>query len=209
MHTPSRSFGHVARVELPLEGQRGELPGGRPKGGRWARPGALIGALGALLALAACSSDSGGCQKDTDCATGRICGSNGQCEDASGGGSGAAPFVGSWLCNFTLTQPAGVMIYPPSPVETVVTGGASLSINDEESDSEPQSWFCGFNYGISGTGAALVGTPTCESSDLVALESATVSLSADGNQLTLQESGTEYDHGTTEQSTIAGTCARN
>ena len=43
-------------------------------------------ATSAVLGVAACSaSDSSGCTKDTDCATGRICGSNGRCEDATSG----------------------------------------------------------------------------------------------------------------------------
>jgi hypothetical protein len=130
-------------------------------------------------------------------------------------GSSPAQFGGSWLCNFTLVQgpggghQGGVATYPPSPVKTVVTAGSSLSINDEESDSEPQSWFCGFNYVISDDGATLVGHPTCQSYNTVLLQSAKISLSTDGNELTISESGTETGFGITEQSTFTGMCARN
>jgi hypothetical protein len=150
------------------------------------RAGVLLVSVGALIALPACSSNSGVSRADS------------------------VQFAGSWLCNFTLTQiRGGISTYPPSPVKTVVTGGTSLGINDEESDSEPQSWFCGFNYAISGSSAMLVGMPTCESYDSVALQSATISLSEDGNKLTLQESGRESGFDSTELSTITGTCARN
>jgi hypothetical protein len=44
----------------------------------------FVGLLAAGVASAACSASSGsGCTKDTDCAEGRICSSDGRCEDRS------------------------------------------------------------------------------------------------------------------------------
>jgi hypothetical protein len=80
------------------------------------RRGFLVSAVvGAVYALAACSSDSGGCKKDTDCADGRICGTDGRCEDASSGsssgsgvssgtGSSSGPAVGGQACTTYLQQ---------------------------------------------------------------------------------------------------------
>jgi hypothetical protein len=126
---------------------------------------------------------------------------------------GPEEFAGTWLCNFTLVQDSGastefITTYPPSPVTTVVSG-TSLSIYDEEPDSEPQSWYCGFNYNIVHAAVVLTGTPTCTSNTVVVLQSAAISLAPEGNELTLQESGTEDDHGQILQSTMSGICARN
>jgi hypothetical protein len=125
-----------------------------------------------------------------------------------------AQFSGSWLCNLTLVQdpsgqePGGITTYPPTAVKTVVHD-SSLSIYAEESDSEPQSWFCGYNYTIHGLEASLEGSPTCHSYDTVDLQNATISVTADGNKLSLTESGTESGYGSTEQSNISGSCSRN
>src|SRR5579864_9415399 len=55
----------------------------------------LLGAVaGGAIVLTACSSDSGDCKKDTDCASGRICGSNGSCmytQSESGADSDSQP----------------------------------------------------------------------------------------------------------------------
>jgi hypothetical protein len=57
-----------------------------------------MAALGALFVLDACSADAGGCKKDTDCAAGRICTSDGRCEDAtSGNSSGSGSSSGSGI----------------------------------------------------------------------------------------------------------------
>jgi hypothetical protein len=123
--------------------------------------------------------------------------------------SSSGQFSGSWLCNLTLVQePGGITTYPPAAVKTVVHG-SSLSVYAEESDSEPQSWFCGYNYTIHGLEASLQGSPTCHSNDTVDLESATISVTADGKKLSLTESGTETGYGSTEQSNISGSCSRN
>lgn len=123
-----------------------------------------------------------------------------------------AQFNGTWLCNFTLVQASGstqyTTNYQSSPVKTVTSGNA-LSVYGEESDSEPQSWFCGFNYSIVDGSVALAGTPTCRSNSVVALQSAAVSLAPGGNEMTLQESGTEDDGVDVLQSTMSGVCARN
>lgn len=47
---------------------------------RW---GALLGLLGLMAACSASTTDDGGCKKDTDCATGRICAASGRCEAQS------------------------------------------------------------------------------------------------------------------------------
>jgi hypothetical protein len=122
-------------------------------------------------------------------------------------------WAGSWLCNFMLVQHSGATTeftttYQASPVNTVVSGTA-LSIEDEEPDSEPQSWYCGFNYSVADAAVVLDGTPTCTSNTVVVLQSAAISMAPDGNDLTLQESGTENDHGQILQSTMSGVCARN
>jgi hypothetical protein len=90
-----------------------------------------------------------------------------------------------------------------------VVHDSSLSIYAEESDSVPQSWFCGYNYTIQGLEAFLEGSPTCHSYDTVDLQSATISVTADGNKLSLTESGMESGYGSTEQSNISGDCSRN
>jgi len=132
---------------------------------------------------------------------------------SSGANGASTQFTGSWLCNFTLVQDADastefITTYPPSPVTTVVSG-TTLSIYDEEPDSEPQSWYCGFNYNIVGAAVVLSGTPTCTSDTVVLLQSAAISLAPGGDELTLQESGTEDDRGQILQSTLSGVCARN
>jgi hypothetical protein len=132
---------------------------------------------------------------------------------SSGASAASTQLAGSWLCNFTLVEDSDastefITTYPPSPV-TIVVSGTSLSIYDEEPDSEPQSWYCGFNYNIVDAAVVLAGTPTCTSNTVVVLQSAAISLAPGGNELTLQESGTEDDHGQILQSTISGICARN
>jgi len=55
-------------------------------------------AVAFMLAISGCSSDSDGCKKDTECASGRICGVDGRCVAADtppptggGGGQGTPP----------------------------------------------------------------------------------------------------------------------
>lgn len=208
----------------------------------------LLGALaGGAIVLPGCSSDSGGCKKDTDCAAGRICGSNGSCtyaQSENGADSGspspadstdttnAAPtdtpydastdtfsdassdtsalFTGSWLCTLTLVED-GITDGYPTAFKTTATGNGSLSIFAEKSDSVEQSWFCGFNYVISGLSASLVGMPVCNSNSRVTLHSAIISVTADGNKLSLEERGDDYDSNIPQSSpgTISGTCSRN
>jgi hypothetical protein len=136
------------------------------------------------------------------------------CSSPAGPAVGDSPgqFDGSWLCNFTLVQASGsdqyLANYQASAV-TTVTSGSALSIYGEDPDSELQSWFCGFNYTIVDGSVALTGTPTCQSNTVVVLQSAAISLAPGGNEMTLQESGTEDDRGDVLQSTINGICARN
>jgi hypothetical protein len=94
----------------------------------------------------------------------------------------------------------------PYSAETVTTqvNGSSLSVTVTEVHStEPQLFFCGFNYEISGLTASLVGSPKCPNG-APTLMSASFSLSASGTQLTLDESGVEND-GTHE--TFHGDCS--
>jgi hypothetical protein len=77
-------------------------------------------------------------------------------QDGGANGSLSSQFTGSWLCNLTLDQgSAGITTYPPAAVKTVVHG-SSLSIYAQELASEPQSWFCGFDYMITGLDAMVV-----------------------------------------------------
>src|SRR5690242_17669361 len=57
-----------------------------------------------LLAASGCSSDPGGCEKDTDCASGRICGSDGRCVAADAPGQSG---VGDARAGSTSSQPVG------------------------------------------------------------------------------------------------------
>ena len=136
-------------------------------------------------------------------------GGSSQTLGGSASGGTTTQFTGTWLCNLTLVEdPGGTGIYPPTLIKTVLTG-RSLSIFAQESDSVPQSWFCGFNYVVQGLTASLAEPVSCTSYDTVQLASATVSVTADGNELSLQESGVESGFGSTERSTISGVCSRN
>lgn len=170
-----------------------------------------------------CKDDGSG--YDAECSCGDAAGPS---DDAAGSGeassgqdgaseaavSSTALFTGTWLCNLMLDQKTctsnagGTTTYPPEAVTTVMNG-ASLSIYAQDSDSEPQSWFCGFNYVVSGLNASLVGQPTCVSYETVVLQSATITVTADGNKLTLQESGADTSDSITCQSTMTGSCSRN
>jgi hypothetical protein len=95
---------------------------------------------------------------------------------------------------------------------TAATGN-SLSIYAQEpgsTQSTSASWFCGFNYVTSGLTAALVGAPSCTSYDTIDLTSATMSMTADGVQLTVSENGIHHDRiGVAGPATFSGVCARN
>jgi hypothetical protein len=156
------------------------------------RPTAIFGIATLLVTLAACSSSS------------------------SGSGDTSALFTASWTCSFTLDgseDGGGGTPYQQVAVNTAANG-SSLSIDAPNPGYEPAAWFCGFNYSFSGLDATLVGGPTCTSQDTVVLQSATISVSANGNELTLQETGTESYGGAAasippEQATFSGTCSRN
>ena len=98
----------------------------------------------------------------------------------------------------------------PTGFKTTVNGN-SLSIFAEKSHSVEQSWFCGFNYVISGLTASLVGMPMCNSNSQVTLHSAIISVTPDGNKLSLEERGDDYDSNLAKSipGTINGTCSRN
>lgn len=138
------------------------------------------------------------------------------CGSGSGGSSGgehwdpSALFAGSWLCTLVLNEQGGITDLYPSAFKLDVSG-TGLSIFGEDSDSQQQSWFCGFNYTIDGLNASLVGMPVCRSNSKVTLQSAAISVGADGMMLTLQESGNEYEYslGKSYAATISGTCSRN
>jgi hypothetical protein len=131
-----------------------------------------------------------------------------------GNGDTSARFAGSWTCSLVAEDQGGgtsdITDLQPSAFQTVVSG-ASLSIVAEESNSLQQSWFCGFHYVIDGLTASLVGTPVCTSDLMVTLQSAVISVSADGNELSLQESGMQHGFvvGITDAGMISGTCSRN
>jgi hypothetical protein len=127
MNTTPFDFGSSARV--------------LPTGTWWMRPLTELSVAGALVLLGGCSSaDPGGCKKDTDCAVGRICGSDGRCEDESseggsnsGGGSGSSsgtsgtsvPTINGEACTTYLVNEeacgstcgcGATCIYPASPI---------------------------------------------------------------------------------------------
>lgn len=144
------------------------------------------------------------------------CSTGGGTSSANNGSDAAALFTGSWLCNLDLEQTAmdsgdsgslaSTTTYGGTAVKTV-THDTSLSIFAQESDSVPQDFFCGFNYEIRGLTATLVGMPSCSSYRTETLQTATISVTSDGNQLSLQETGTDSYEGTSD--TMSGTCSRN
>jgi hypothetical protein len=128
--------------------------------------------------------------------------------DAADDVDASALFTADWLCSLTLNP--GSTPFGGTEIKSV-THGSSLSLYAQESDSLPQSWFCGFNYTISGLSATLVGMPTCSSYSNVQLQSATISITSDGTQMSVKEQGTEMDSGGAPpaQYTFSGTCSRN
>jgi hypothetical protein len=104
----------------------------------------------------------------------------------------SALFTGSWTCSLVAEDQGGgtggITDLQPSAFQTVVSG-ASLSILAEESHSLQQSWFCGFHYVIDGLTASLVGTPVCTSDLMVTLQSAAISVSADGTSFPYRSRG--------------------
>jgi hypothetical protein len=176
----------------------------------WSNRGVALSIAILLALVAGCSSSSLQCgtgtvQSGNECVVADGPAANG----AAGPGDATATWTGKWQCSFTLDQIGfGTAVYPPIAVTTQVNGSSlSVAADVDPNATEEQKFLCGFNYTIEALTASLApGAMTCPYGG-VPISNATISLSASGTQLTIDETGTEP--GSTTMDKLHGDCSRS